>query len=188
MSVRTRRFLVPVRYGAFLVLALVFSTGSLAGAETAGLNEHLEVLRPFLGRTWQGELKNSTPEKPQVDVARWERAMNGQAVRILHSINRGDYGGETLLYWDREKKTLAYHYITTGGFQTHGTATVVDGRFVAVERVTGSTSGITEVRATYQLKSDGTLASSTEYLKDGKWIPGHAAVYREAPGTEVVFR
>ena len=45
----------------------------LSAADQPVLNEHLEILRPLLGKTWRGEFKNSTPEKPVVDIARWER-------------------------------------------------------------------------------------------------------------------
>jgi len=64
-------------------------------AEKPSLDEHLEPFRPVLGKTWKGHFKNSTPEKPQVDVARWERALNGKAIPVLHSINDGVYGGES---------------------------------------------------------------------------------------------
>jgi len=36
-----------------------------------------------------------------VDVARWERALNGKAVRILHHQSRV-YGGESIVMWDPE--------------------------------------------------------------------------------------
>lgn len=171
----------------FLFSALV-STASMWAGETGKLNEHLEVLRPFLGRTWRGELKNSTPEKPVVDVSRWERALNGQAVRVLHSINGGEYGGETLIFWSAEKKCIAYHYVTTAGFQTEGVSTVEDGKFISTEKVKGSSGGITEVKAVAELRPDGVLVTSSQYFKEGKWVPGHSATYREDPKAEVVFR
>ena len=55
-----------------------------SAAEKPSLDEHLEPFRSVLGKTWKGHFKNSTPERPQVDVARWERALNGKAIRILH--------------------------------------------------------------------------------------------------------
>jgi hypothetical protein len=157
-------------------------------AETGKLNEHLEGLRPFLGRTWRGEMKSSTPEKPVVDVSRWERALNGQAIRVLHSINAGEYGGESLIFWSEEKKSLVYHYFTTAGFQTEGIATLEGGKLISVEKVKGSKTGITEVKAIQELRTDGSMVSSAEYFKEGRWVPGHAATYREDPKADVVFR
>ena len=173
---------------ACLAMCAVLWCCRVGAAETGKLNEHLEVLRPFLGRTWRGEMKNSTPEKPVVDVARWERALNGQAVRVLHSINAGEYGGETLIFWSAEKKSLVYHYFTTAGFQTEGVATVDGTRITTSEKVLGNASGITEVKAVTELRADGAMAKTSEYLKDGKWVPGNAATYREDPKSDVVFR
>ena len=40
--------------------------------------------------------------KPVVDVQRCELALNGQAVRVLHSIDDGEYGSESLVVWDKQ--------------------------------------------------------------------------------------
>ncbi len=174
------------------ILAL---TMRLAAADhtTAGpLNAHLEPLRSLLGKTWRGEFK--TPgaqkpgEKPAEDIARWERALNGEAVRILHSINNGASGGETLIYWSKEKNSLVYRYFTTSGYETEGTLTITGNRFATLERVTGEADGVTEVKATTIIRADGTYGVAAEYLKKGKWEPGHTAVYHDDPKAEVMFK
>ena len=162
--------------------------GVAAGAETASLEEHLEPLRPLLGKTWRGEFKNSTPEKPVVDTCRWERALNGQAIRVLHSINEGVYGGETIFRWDQAKQAVTYHYFTTAGFFTTGTVTFKDGKILTHEEVNGSSGGVTAVRGTSEMTPDGRLHVKTEHLKDGAWAPGHEVTYREEPAAVVVFK
>jgi hypothetical protein len=152
------------------------------------LHPELERLRPLIGKTWRGEFKNSTPEKPVVDVARWERVLNGQAIRVLHSINDGEYGGETLIFWSDDKKSLAYLYVTTAGFQTSGTMTFDGATFTSAEKVSGTSGGITEVRANGQLRADGSLFIKSEYLRSGQWVPGRETVYREAPDAQVLFK
>ena len=67
------------------------------------LSEHLESLLPYIGKTYKGEFLNSTKNDPVYDVANWERALNGNAIRILHSVNNGEYGGETIIMWNPEK-------------------------------------------------------------------------------------
>src|ERR1039457_350493 len=126
-------------------------------AEQPSLDPHLEMLRPLLEKTWKGQFKDSKPDKPTVDVARWERALNGKAVRILHSVNDGIYGGETIITWDEAKQSLVYHYFTTASNSTTGTMSSKDGKFVTDEVVTGSAGGVTEVRATSELLPDGTF-------------------------------
>jgi hypothetical protein len=168
-------------------------TASLAatfvdGADRPHLDEQLEPFRPLLEKTWRGEFKSSRPDKPLIDVARWERALNGRAVRVLHSINDGDYGGESIIRWDKEKNQLVYHYFTTAGFSTTGTMKFADGKFISHEKVTGSANGVTEVRGTTELRPDGTMLSTAEYLKNGEWSPGREVVYKLAPDAEVKFR
>src|SRR5262245_11083755 len=101
---------------------------SLWAADPPPLDSRLEPLKPWLGKTWKGEFKSPPPGKPVVDVARWERALNGKAVRVLHSINDGSYGGESIVMWDEKKQAVGYHYFTTAGFSTMGTMTFKDGK------------------------------------------------------------
>jgi hypothetical protein len=157
-----------------------------AAAAPPRLDPHLEPLRPLLEKTWKGTFKNSKPDKPTVDVMRWERALNGKAVRILHSINDGSYGGETLVIWDEAKKTLTTHYFTTAGFTTTGTITFEEKKILTHEVTKGSS--VNEVRATSEFKDDGTFHVKSEHLRNGQWEPGHEVVYREEPNARVLFR
>ena len=102
------------------VLALALAMAVPAAAE---MNPRFEPLRPLLGKTWKGVFPGSTAAKPVVDVSRFELALNGQAIRVLHSINAGDYGGESLIVWDKAKDSLVFYYFTTAGFYTTGTLT-----------------------------------------------------------------
>ncbi|MGE4180482.1 MAG: hypothetical protein AB7J34_11705 [Limisphaerales bacterium] len=176
----------PVALALAMTLAPLIPSGS--AEPQARLIPQLESFRPYIGKTWRGEFKNSTPEKPIVDISRWERALNGTAIRTLHSINQGQYGGESLIIWDAAKGCLAYHYITTAGFMTIGSMSVVDSRIISTEKVVGDAGGVTEVRATTEIRADGTMFTQSEFLKNGKWEPGHSVVYVEDPRAEVVFQ
>lgn len=169
------------------VLLLLLALAPLAAAEP-WLQPQLEVFRPLIGKTFRGELAGSTPEAPRVDVSRWERALNGRAVRNLHSVNDGEYGGESILFWDAQQETIRYSYFTTAGFHTEGRMTASEGGYTAHESVSGEEGGITEVKSRATLGPDGTLVTESQYLKNGEWVPGHRASYREAPTAEVIFR
>jgi len=173
------------------LLALVgaFSAAlAIIAAESPSLDPRLEPLRPWLGKTWKGEFKSSTPDKPNVDVARWERALNGKAVRVLHSLNDGAYGGESIIMWDEKQQAVVYHYFTTGGFTTRGTMTFKDGKVLTHEVVTGNAGGIAEVKGTYEMRPDGTFHVKSEHLKNGEWSPGREVIYKEAPSASVIFK
>ncbi len=158
MNARARLFIFAVLLSAFTGAA--FAQDDLA--------EPLKAFKPFIGKTWKGEFANSTPEKPIFDVSRWERALNGQAIRILHSVNNGEYGGETIIFWDKQKASLAFYYFTTAGFFTTGPMKFEDGKMVSHEYVTGNQDGITEVKSIGTITADGKLHSKSQYLQNGK--------------------
>jgi hypothetical protein len=47
---------------------------------------------------------------------------------------------------------------------------------------------VTEVRATSELLADGKVHVRAEYLKNGKWTPGHECTYEEAPEAKVILK
>ena len=70
------------------------------------ISEYLKPFEPYIGKTFKGEFSNSIPDKPVYDISHWERALNGNAVRIMHSVNKGEFGGESIVMWDRNKESL----------------------------------------------------------------------------------
>lgn len=166
-----------------LLLALLLAATVARGGET-NLIEQLEPLRKMLG-TWRGQLN---AKADATDVITWERALNGQAIRILHSVNDGAYGGEVLVTWDAEKKAVTYHYFTTAGFRTVGTMKFEDNKIKAHETVTGSSGGITEVRSVGELKPDGSYHIKSEHFRNGAWEPGRETTYKRDASATVKFR
>jgi hypothetical protein len=171
-----------------VAIALWSAVLSAAGADKPALNPHFEPLQPLLGKTWKGTFKNSKPEKPVVDISRWERALNGQAIRVLHSINEGIYGGETIFVWDEKAKHIAYYYFTTEGYMTTGTVEFKEGKIITHEDVKGDANGVTEVKGTSEIQPDGKFHVKAEYMKKGEWAPGHEVTYEEDAASSVVFK
>ncbi len=167
-------------------ILVIVSTG-LATAQDE-LAENLKLFKPYIGKTWKGEFANSTPEKPIFDVSRWERALNGQAIRILHSVNNGEYGGESIIFWDKQKAGLVFYYFTTAGFFTTGSIKFENGKMISHEYVTGNQNGVTEVKAIGEIMVDGKLRSTSQYLQKDKWVQGHEVTYVEAPEAQVIFK
>jgi hypothetical protein len=161
---------------------------SMAAAGQPALDSHLEFLQPWLDKTFKSEGKTPGSGKPTTDVVRWERALNGSAVRIMHSLNEGAYGGEVIVRWDEEKQAVCYHYFTTDTFWTEGTMNFKDGKIRSHEFVKGKAGGVTEVRATLDMQPDGSYLQKSEFLKDGNWSPGREALYQPDPAARVIFR
>lgn len=172
---------------SILTLTCVSLVSGLLGAQEADLAKELSGLQPMLGKTFRGEFADSTPEKPKVDVSSWERALNGKAVRMLHSINDGQYGGETIFMWDAQQKKVAYWYFTTAGFTTQGTVEFGKNQWTTLEDVKGNANGITKVRATSTL-GDDSLHVKSEYFSGDKWSPGHEVKYKLTKEAKVSFK
>lgn len=178
----------------YLKIALFSLTAAflppLAAEETGSLHEKLEPLRPYLGQYWQGMLSQPGADKAVIDRSHWSRALNGQAIKTVHSINDGEYGGESFIFWDEKQQSLAYYYFTTAGFYTHGTMQfdVGSNEFIATEKVENNQNGITEVKSYSRLMPDGTLVTKSSYLQNGNWVDGHSATYQQVAAQPIRFK
>ncbi|WP_199609922.1 hypothetical protein [Flocculibacter collagenilyticus] len=165
-----------------IILSVLFFYSVMINAhagESAKLDPKLAMFEPYLG-TWEAVFEEKDGKPTVVDVSHWERALNGKALRTLHSINEGAYGGESLVFWDKEKQKIVFFYFTTADFYTTGEMEVIDDKtFVAYEEVTGESAmskGITKVKSTSTLKGDK-MEVATSYLKHGKWLPPETRTY-----------
>ena len=163
------------------LLALILSVYSCNLLAKTKLTGKLSMFEPFLG-TWESTFSNGAN-----DVSRWERALNGTALKTVHSINNGAYGGESIIFWDKKKQSLVFFYFTTAGFYTQGELEVIsENQFVAYEDVTGNENGITRVKSTSTL-GNNKITVSTSYFKQGKWTPEESRSYQRSDKT-VLFK
>ena len=171
--------------GIFLLLSSI-----TIAAEPATLHPKLEPLRPYLDQHWQGDLSQPGSDKMVIDRSYWNRALNGQAIKTVHSINNGDYGGESFIFWDESKQSLAYYYFTTAGFYTHGTMEFNSnvGEIIALEQVENNQNGITQVKSFSRIMPDGSLQTKSTYLQNGNWVEGHSATYKPVAQQQIIFK
>ena len=133
--------------------ACLFSQNDLNRTQNL-LSENLKPFQVFINKTFKGEFATSTPEKTVYDISRWERALNGNAIRIMHSVNNGEYGGESIVMWDTKKESLVSWYFTTAGFYTQATLHFENEKLISIEDVTGNKNVITQVKAIIELLPD----------------------------------
>lgn len=160
----------------------------VAIAETRSLAPELEKFRPYLGKTYRGEFSTAGNAEPSIDVSQWERALNGKAIRILHSLNDGEYGGESIIFYDKSRQQLRFYYFTTADFYTEGEASFDGETFVSSEQVTGNADGITEVVGRAYFSSEGKMIVESAYYKGKEKLPGSRAVYQAVEGLSPVFK
>ncbi|WP_286267076.1 hypothetical protein [Thalassotalea atypica] len=148
--------------------------------------KEISLFSAYVG-TWKAEFEVAQGQPSVVDISKWERALNGKALRTLHSINDGEYGGESLIFFDKTKQKIVFYYFTTAEFFTQGVIEVIDDKsFAAYEDVTGNSDGITKVKSISTLQKDK-MNVSTSYLKNGQWTTPEQRVYRRT-SAKVVFK
>ena len=170
-----------------LLTSCLFCQNDIESAQKV-LSENLKPFQAFISKTFKGEFANSTPEKPVYDISRWERALNGNAIRIMHSVNNGEYGGESIVMWDTKKESLVSWYFTTAGFYSEAILHFEDEKLISVEDVTGNENGITKVKSEINLLPNGQLVNSSMYLMNGNWVDGHKIHYKEVADAQVIFK
>lgn len=184
-------------YNLLIALLLIFAwcvptnaqeDQSAAQPQTTSLDAELEPFRPLLGKTFTASFPAKPGEEPASDVQKWERILNGTAVRMVHSVNQGDYGGETIFRYDKSKKSIVYHYFTTAGFMTVGELSMDGKTFVAHETIQGAGAAVSEVESTTVIQPNGELSVTTKMLRDSEWIERGTVTYRETPQAKVLFR
>ncbi len=144
------------------------------------MNPNLEIFLPYTGKTWKALLN---PDQGLYDTARWEIALKGNVLRILHALSGSVYGGETLLFWDEEAQTLVYTYCTTARFYTHGTAEPMPGgKIFFKEQVVGPAGGVTANEVVLSLDAPNQMHKQVRSLRNGEWSEWRDVIYSEAPG------
>lgn len=142
----------------------------------------LAPLAPMIGKTWRGR---SVAQDDVEDIMRWEWAVGGHAVRVTHAINNGVYGGETLIFPDRDSGDLVFHYFTTGGFHTTGTIRPApDGALTFDETVHGA-NGIETLKTHAVLAADGIYRTRSQTQRAGRWVDFGGFDYRQDPEATV---
>lgn len=170
------------------LVALALAALALAAQPAvAELDSHLAPLAPFVGRSYTAHMSPPGAEPAVVDVQQWEEILGGKGVRMTHSINGGDYGGQSLFTWDETKQAIIYFYATTASFHTEGSMVAAGDSIMTHEQVIGEAGDITEVRGVTRRTADG-LVVRTERKVQGQWLPHRATTYVETPGVVPAFR
>lgn len=130
----------------------------------------------LVGKTWRGV--GTGPEAVE-DIQRWEWAVGGHAVRVVHSVGGGAYAGETVIFRDRASEAYIFHYFTSGGFHTTGVMRPTGpGAFEAEETVHGL-DGFPPIRSTLVMGADGVNRARSFQQENGTWVEKGGFDYRE---------
>lgn len=131
---------------------------------------------PLIGKTWRGT--NVTQEGVE-DVMRWDWAVGGHAVRIVHAVNGGVYGGETLIFPDKDSGQLIFHYFTTGGFHTTGVIRPTGPGAMEIDETVHGADGVEVLKSRATLGPDEVYRTRSLVERDGEWVEFGGFDYRQ---------
>lgn len=175
---------MKILYGLTMAM-LLFSTELFSQQKSDSV---LAGFEPFLNKIYKGYfLEDGKPTK-SYDTFYWEKILNGNAIRGMHSVNDGVYGGETIFRYDAVSGTIQFYYFTTAKFMTLGTVAFEGDVMITEEKVEGNEDGVTQVRAETRILSDGRVHVKSQIMKKGEWTFGHEIYYTESPNEQVKFK
>ncbi|MCF8260146.1 MAG: hypothetical protein K9J12_05175 [Melioribacteraceae bacterium] len=169
------------------VLVCLFSFFSTEIIGQTGLSENFSILEPFVGKTWKGIVDNGDDGSPIYDIGKWDIILNGNAIKVIHSVNNGSYAGETTYYWNTEKGLIEYFYFTTAGFYTTGTTEKVGEKIVNHEFITGDAGGIKEVKSVVEFINGNEYQVFTNVKSNNKWLDGGVVIYKVDNSAKVIL-
>ena len=151
------------------------------------LSNHLIEMKPLIGNTYKGNFINSTKENPMIDVLSFERALNGNAVKVIHSVNNGEFGGETMVMWNPEKGGIQSWYFTSAGSLTIQNVQIKKDAFISIENVEKNQNGITKVKTIIEVLHGNQIKKRTKYLMNNLWKDGSETIYTKINDHKPVF-
>ena len=167
-----------------IILASILLLASATATAAEPIAE-LKALAPYIG-TWTSIQKPDDCEK-FVDVQKWEWAFRGQVIRLTHSVNGGEYAGESLIHWDATAKNIIYRYVNTSNFYTDGIITILkDGSLEVRENIFSSNKMGRQSHSGYRIE-DGKMHSWSKFLTEGTWGEADHYTYNNTPDAVIML-
>lgn len=167
------------------LLAAAAALAAVAGAAFAetpavkpagsAVYEPMKIFAALDGRAYRAEWTDENGAF--VDIQTYDMILNGRALQATHRLQGIDYGGRTIFFWDEAAKKFVYHYFTTGGFHTHGSAELVEGVMVTEEKVEGH-DAIASVKSNSTFNPDEIVVDVVYVGKDGSETAAPRRVYK----------
>jgi len=148
-----------------------------------GLDEHLLLLQPLMGKTWIGHYDG--PSDSELEHAiHWAPILGGKVVKSTKQVASLDFSMETFYFWDWEKEAVSFLRLTSRGIFSRGTVSVDEGG-VTLLGMGIRPNGVSEFKQTFVIRAGGTLEDYFYRKEDGRWEQGHLIKYaREETITE----
>jgi uncharacterized protein YndB with AHSA1/START domain len=132
------------------------------------------------GQCWRGTM----PDGKTTDTHCFDWLLNGHYLRdhhVVRSAGRPDYAGESLYYYDHERKQVAYIYYENNGNYARGLMMGDDKRLVFPDAQFLMPNAKLTYRASWTRLDDNSYQATSEFLKGGKWELEQTVKFSKVP-------
>jgi len=152
-------------------IALLILLGPVLSSSAAELDEHLEFLKPLIGKEWVGGFVGSESSDIQI-VLRFEQVLDGRAVRYVREVEAADFSGLTQFYWNPGRGEVCFISLNNRGIVGEGVVSTVDGKIVLLGK-SHRQDKTTEFKTILEIDPKGTLRDTFLRMENSEWVQGH---------------
>jgi hypothetical protein len=135
------------------------------------LDEHLEFLKPLMGKEWVGGFVGSGSPDIQIRLL-FEQVLGGNAVRYVREAEAVGYSALTHIYWNPGRQEVCFLSLNNKGTVDEGVVNVEDGRIVLRGKSHRDDETI-EFKTTWEIDPKGTLRDTFLRMEGNEWVRGH---------------
>lgn len=154
------------------------SAGASAAPGTP--SSRLAPMAFLAGQCWRGTM----PDGKATDTHCFDWQLNGHYLRdrhVVRSAGRPDYVGETLYYYDHERKQVAYIYYENNGNYSRGLMMGDEKRLAFPDAQFFTSNAKLTYRASWTRLDDNSFQATSEFLKGGKWELEQSVKFSKVP-------
>jgi tetratricopeptide (TPR) repeat protein len=135
--------------------------------EGVALVSELEPLAPLLGN-WIGRFDD--PDETMEIHCTWAPILDGNAVRMVNTIEEAGFVSERTIYFDRAAESMAYVVITNNGYVSRGQMAFEGTLLVDTGSQTSPEGTVRQASGVWELMPDGTLENTGADRVEGRWV------------------
>ena len=146
------------------------------GNDEVSLRKELDILKPFVGKTWVSEDTHPSGQMKLHFIIRLEPEHDGKILKYYGECEELKIRTDGYYYYDPDKKEIAFLWLSSNGNITVGNMKEEDGKILAYGFGIFPDRKLA-FRNTYEFTPDGKLRDNFFRFEDGEWKAGHSRIY-----------
>lgn len=162
-----------------IVLTVIICLLPVYSINSQTLAERLSPIKPFLDKTWKGDLKSPEGEIISVEIRTFESLSDGKIIKAYIRNEGNSNRGEGYFYWDDIAKRIAFFFLESSGVFNTGFVSAENNIITIEGKMTWPAQSNPEVKQSYDFKNtfeftaDGKMIDRWYHNAFGPWRPGH---------------